>query len=100
MDEVESDEEELAEDTPISPPMENKLKREEPTLMRMKISCWNMNAKMYRKKLPLELGGKKEAEIFENCGIEGILMVNKERTSALAKDLQGALSLAEFALYR
>jgi len=71
LDEVESDEEELAEDTPVSPPMENKLKREEPTLMRMKISCWNMNAKMYRKKLPLELGGKKKQRFLKTAALKG-----------------------------
>jgi uncharacterized UPF0160 family protein len=68
--------------------------------MRMKISCWNMNAKMHRKKLPFDLAGKKEKEIFEVCGIENILMVNQGRTSALGKDLQSVLALAEYALYR
>ena len=69
-------------------------------LAKMKISCWNMNLKTYRKKLPIGFGGKKEKYIFENSGIENVLMVNRERTSALAKDLQSILALAEYALYR
>jgi hypothetical protein len=73
---------------------------EQKKLIQMKISCWNMNTKTYRKKLPLDLLGKKEKYIFENCGIPNILMINKERTSALAKDLQSILALAEYSLYR
>lgn len=69
-------------------------------LMRMKISCWNMNAKVYRKKLPLELAGKKERDIFETSGLEDILVVNRERTSALSKSLRSILTLAEYALFR
>lgn len=72
----------------------------ESNLMRMKISCWNVNAKTYRKKLPIELLGKKENQIKEICGIENILMVNRERTSALSKDLTSLLGLAEYSLFR
>ena len=95
LEEVESDEEEVDDQTLNRPAIGGP-----PMQMRMKISCWNMNLKTYRKKLPLEFGGKKEKEIYESCGINGILMVNRERTSALTKNLESALSLAEFSLFR
>ena len=68
--------------------------------MKMKISSWNMNSKTYRKKLPIEFAGKKEKDIKEMFGIENILMVNRERTSALSNNLQSILGLAEYALFR
>ena len=104
LDEIESDEEvqseEYLESTASTTVKVKPVNSEMTNLMRMKISCWNFNAKTYRKKLPLELAGKKEHDIFQNCGIEDVLVVNKERTSALSKNLRSILTLAEYALFR
>lgn len=107
LEEIESDEEvdsngshEFSESTAATTVQMKPSNADLTNLMRMKISCWNVNAKTYRKKLPLELAGKKEKEIFEACGLENVLVVNRERTFALSKNLQSILTLAEYALFR
>lgn len=110
LDEVESGEEAHSDEEPASQEgLEStasttaKAKGLSPTprnLLRMKISCWNFNAKTYRKRLPLELAGKKAKAVFEASGLEDVLVVNRERTSALAKNLRAALTLAEYSLFR
>ena len=77
--------------------MMNSLKH---NLLRMNISSWRMKKKQYRKMLPAEIAGKKGNDIAQVTGIEGIMFVNTERTSAMGKDLRSVLSLAEYSLFQ